>query len=187
MNRNLSGQQMLPVDFGPAQEPTKSPARQRGPKPGTGPADLPMFVEARDLVDHTKYSHGDLPTLNEAAEMHRTMYDADPDFGQYDGPGEFRRAMLKESKLRESAVHEDGGSLYSRVAKEGVRAPVSVVVHRNYDEKRLLDGHHRVFSAAEQAEVSGGDKLVPVQYWDWNEAHKAQLAANEQKIAEQGS
>ena len=187
MNRNLSNQQMLPVDFGPAQEPSKAPRPVRKAKKQVGPADLPMFVEARDLADHRQYSHGDLPTLNEAVETHRMMHDADPDFSQYDGPGDFRRATLRESKLRESAVHEPGGSIYSQVAKDGVKTPVSVIVHRDYEEKRLLDGHHRVFSAAEQAELSGNDKMVPVEYWDWADAHKAQLAANERKLAEQGS
>lgn len=187
MNRNLSGQQMLPVDFGPAQEPTKAPSRPRRPKPEAGPNDLPMFVEARDLADHEKFGHGDLPTLNEAVEMHRNLFGADPDFSQHEGPGAFRRAMLKESKLRESAVHEDGGSIYSSVAKEGVRTPVSVIVHRDYDGRRMVDGHHRVFSAAEQAELSGNDKLVPVQYWDWAEAHKAHLEGQQQKLSEQGS
>jgi hypothetical protein len=64
-------------------------------------------------------------------------------------------------KLDESKDWSSTGestSLYEQIRNEGVKDPVTVVLNDQDDVQKLIDGHHRVATAAAQG------KYVPVEY-----------------------
>lgn len=139
MNRNVSIDQMLPLDFGPAKDPTP---KTRGPRrvPAHASRDMPMFMTSEDLFDPSKVDHMDLHEQ--------------PD-GTYE-PTEH----LAENKLDESLdphydwdgrEDENESSLMEDIEKNGLREPIEMFfptdewVEGNISGERpaLSNGHHR--------------------------------------------